>query len=475
MTSVLKSLLSGTAIVRAPTTEQGADGPQIEITAEELTAFKTMFEGKAQRPTTLSDESLIAVMVSADGQELDDTQWTQRILEAEKDSRKEEANKSVAITGNREQEKQAERIASELNADKDFNDIVRVGLDADEVKSVLPARILFKLEEHFTERDKQGKAIGCEIDAWPIAMSEVPTKDKPHPDVLPEKINGVWNPDKYTRRAKNDKGNWVNRPASFFGNIADSLEEGVFIKAASELLSMNRADRNASKSPIAKLYKDWGSAECKAEKDRLDKRRTRLIAAVRKARMLRRMFLLVKDKLPLVVAEYVTAPTGEGKTRAIKLVPKCIKVYDKAEPADPETYTIQSFLSLNVDKAVREGGTFNDVMNAVGERDQAEDSGSNVKFDLDTFREGIADYGKFLMDNTKEISRELNKRDHQEATDTLLLDMYDLFKELAYFCDDETGKFSKQVENALNRRSEKTKKDLEAAQKRADELKARQG
>ena len=263
------------------------------------------------------------------------------------------------------------------------------------------------------------------IMAMPIPYS-VEKPDSKNP-IKCEVIDGVANPDIYKRFEKNEKGKRVKRAASFYGNMADDMMEGTIEDFAKNKAALEKAKSKKHDNSIwSQQYVGWNHHAIESELSRRQSRRTRLITMLRQAVELERMFIDVAKRLPKVVADYVTSPSddknvdiGFGKGRVLRRTMKPIKIYEKADSTEFDVYSVSTFLSLNVTKAVDAGGEIGDVYAAFGSGADT-DEDNDAKMDIESFEELAPDFLDFVEKHKAAIYKRLNTKDSAESDDFLL-------------------------------------------------------
>jgi hypothetical protein len=427
------------------------------------------FRASQGRDTTLDDDELVDVIADQSDEDEDfetPAQYVRLMLEAEAaqdaEGEAEDDAEDAAEDGNQQQtpadqpnkkdisisgatvsgtvspriiEAKALAIAAKMQADnpiaKAFREHIVKVLDAPETTKMGAVLALLNMRKLYPKTSNMNPLL-----LLPIPYSVEKTDNK-NP-IKAEVIDGQANPDVYKRFEKNEKGKRVKRQASFYGNLADDMMEGTIEDFAKRIAAIKKAkEKKWDQSMWSQLYAGWKHHELESELSRVQSRRTRLITLLRQSVELERQFLDVETRLPLVVATFVSSPAdvkdkdkdiGFGKGRILRNTMKPIKIYEKADQSEFDVYSVSTFLSLNVTKAVDAGGEIGDVYAAFGEGAEEGDD-EETKFDIVAMEAIAPDFLNFVEKHKAAIYKRLNTKDPEESND-LLLTLEKLWDEL---------------------------------------------
>jgi hypothetical protein len=390
------------------------------------------------RDTTLDDDELVDVIASDDDRESAGAPevMVRMMLEAEakqdnegetEEEPSEETNKSekkdISISGQKIEgqkvrpkdiEDRMSAIADVLNADNAEANALRAEqaamLDAPVVEKMGPVRILVRLRAMFKGSNSMPLML------WPLPYS-VEKTDLKNPVKCETMPDGKPNPDIYKAWRKNDKGKSVSKQQSAYGTLVDDTTEGQEIKFKRAAIAKAKEGKT-DKSKWSQMFLGWGQAALDAEDSALQSRRTRFITAFRRAILMERQFKAFTDLLPNVAAAFCTVQGATKSDRVIVAVMKPISITDKLDTTTFHTMSVTSFLSIDVQKAHDEGGSYEDVKNNTGSKDTPEGE-QGTKWDFETFDEIIPDVLNYMENHQADIRKRLSTKKVEESAMSL--------------------------------------------------------
>lgn len=229
--------------------------------------------------------------------------------------------------------------------------------DAKEITQTGTIPLLFALiasyGEHAQTTDEDGN----------ITENEFPLSIWPNPGV-----EGGNNPDVFSRKEQNEKGEWVNKKTGFFPEWVRGTPEGKAnheeIKNLKRLLN-DKDNRQGIPAELIAKYCDGTAADTKAINARIAKLDNRLKSEVVAVRRSLKMFhkLAAINELPEVQAEFLLDKDGNLEDTPEPIFVFQVKGYDKEgnavpHPVKQKMFNIGTFLNLDADKAIEGGGTY---------------------------------------------------------------------------------------------------------------------
>lgn len=281
--------------------------------------------------------------------------------------------------------------------------------DAKEVSQYAVVQVILDLEETFGEDT---------LKTWPVPGTEAPSN----------------NPDKFTVRVK-DGDQWKDRKTSFYTELVEGTEKGKFFRSKIEAVKQANSTSGVCDDKEVSAMKP---EDRKALKAKYEQRLSVYKATVRKAVQHWQQCWEI-DRLPLVSVTFlkdgVTDSNGKPvmvdgeQLTTIRKTPKPVKVHNANDLSDYELYSLGSFLSLDVDEALVNGGTFG-ALKATNRRDgnaggDGDEANNVVVKDIVTFESAAAGLVLWLEQegNIALLKARLTKKPLENSgfIDTLLL------------------------------------------------------
>lgn len=207
-----------------------------------------------------------------------------------------------------------------------------------------------------------------------------------------------WNPqsnvvtDKYERSLKTDDGKKVIK-GSWYADFYAATHRGA--KVYQELDQISLAITKPE--DVAKEYSDLKQltkSQLEARRNVLRQKKTLGPTMIKKAVKIYQQMALVmqaasEGKLKATV-EIMTDDNGE-----ISRAPTPIVVYDPNKTTSTKVVSVGTFLSYDVDKAIRDGGTVQDLWGTAG---SSSETGSNDTGPIATFDIKVANFKEYIVD-----------------------------------------------------------------------------
>lgn len=292
---------------------------------------------------------------------------------------------------------------------------LNVMADAKEVTETGTIAILFGLVTDYSQEA---------IMSWPRMGSE-----------------GSNNPDVFSIKVQNRKGEWVNKKTGFYPQWYRGTKDG---KAAMEEVAnlerlLDDKDNRDGIDAVLMAEYDGDTKKINARVARLTKRIGNTVTAVRKAVRLAHKMNDVNDMLSDVHCEFYTNSKGEVEKTPEPIWVYQIKGYDKddapiADPVKQKMFGIGTFLNIDVPKAVEAGGTF-EALKKTLQRDTTKKTGDSAAAPqkiatLDTLEARINDVTEYMSvifsDKTGDALAAFWRKLGGAGSDDLLLNLFSL-------------------------------------------------